>query len=440
MKKITLAVLTLMLVFSGSAFAQGKYGKDSAECIKYLSYYKEYFKQKAYDDAMPNWRQAYKICPPTANQTMLIDGTTLMRMLIHKNAKDPVYRAALIDSLAAIHDARATAWPKNAITARNNKGQDLANYVKDNPARLHKEFTEIIEANKSATKPSLFLFDLQASIDLYEAGKLGAEDVIACYQNNLAYLDNAKAKSSAEAENIQKVRTDLETLFISSKVASCEDLIALFEPRFSATPDDLNLVKNIVKMLSITEDCQDNDLYLKAATRMYALEPGYNSAYFLFKLNSSRGNYSEAVKYMDEAIEYDESDAATDAQYSYELAAYCYKNARFAKANSAAHKSLDLDPSMAGKCYFLIGQIWGTVSCGGDEIQTRAHFWVAVDNMRKAAAADASLADEANRMIAQYSKYYPQTAEAFMYNFTDGQSYTVNCSGMTATTTVRTQK
>lgn len=440
MKKITLAVLTLMLVFSGSAFAQGKYGKDSAECIKYLSYYKEYFKQKAYDDAMPNWRQAYKICPPTANQTMLIDGTTLMRMLINKNAKDPVYRAALIDSLAAIHDARATAWPKNAITARNNKGQDLANYVKDNPARLHKEFTEIIEANKSATKPSLFLFDLQAAINLYEAGKLGAEDVIACYQNNLAYLENAKAKSSAEAENIQKVRTDLETLFISSKVASCEDLIALFEPRFNATPDDLNLVKNIVKMLSITEDCQDNDLYLKAATRMYALEPGYNSAYFLFKLNSSRGNYSEAVKYMDEAIEYDESDAATDAQYSYELAAYCYKNARFAKANSAAHKALDLDPSMAGKCYFLIGQIWGTVSCGGDEIQTRAHFWVAVDNMRKAAAADASLADEANRMIAQYSKYYPQTAEAFMYNFTDGQSYTVNCSGMTATTTVRTQK
>ena len=110
MKKITLAVLTLMLAFSGSAFAQGKYGKDSAECIKYLSYYKEYFKQKAYDDAMPNWRQAYKICPPTANQTMLIDGTTLMRMLINKNAKDPVYRAALIDSLVAIHEARAAAW------------------------------------------------------------------------------------------------------------------------------------------------------------------------------------------------------------------------------------------------------------------------------------------------------------------------------------------
>ena len=223
-------------------------------------------------------------------------------------------------------------------------------------------------------------------------------------------------------------------------MASCEDLIALFEPRFQAAPEDLNLVKNIVKMLSITEDCQDNDLYLRAATNMYNLEPSYNSAYFLYKLNSAKGNFDAAVKYLDEAISYDESDTATDAQYSYELAAYCFKNARFAKANAAARNALELDPTMAGKCYFLIGQIWGTVSCGGDEIQTRAHFWVAVDNMRKAAAADESLADEANRMIAQYSRYYPQTAEAFMYNFTDGQSYTVNCSGMTATTTVRTQK
>ena len=41
MKKITLAILTLILALPGSLFAQGKYGKDSAECIKYLSYYKE---------------------------------------------------------------------------------------------------------------------------------------------------------------------------------------------------------------------------------------------------------------------------------------------------------------------------------------------------------------------------------------------------------------
>ena len=60
--------------------------------------------------------------------------------------------------------------------------------------------------------------------------------------------------------------------------------------------------------------------------------------------------------------------------------------------------------------------------------------------MNKAKSADAALADAANDMIRQYSAYYPQTAEAFMYDVTDGQSYTVSCGGMRATTTVRTQK
>ena len=48
MKKLILAFLAAAMVLAGvNASAQGKYGKDSAECIKYLSYYKDYFKQKS---------------------------------------------------------------------------------------------------------------------------------------------------------------------------------------------------------------------------------------------------------------------------------------------------------------------------------------------------------------------------------------------------------
>ena len=88
MKKIGFIVVSaVLMVFGGHVMsAQGKYGADSAECIKYLSYYKEYYKSKNYDSALPNWRKAYSLCPPTANQTMLVDGTTLVRKLIVKNA------------------------------------------------------------------------------------------------------------------------------------------------------------------------------------------------------------------------------------------------------------------------------------------------------------------------------------------------------------------
>jgi hypothetical protein len=60
--------------------------------------------------------------------------------------------------------------------------------------------------------------------------------------------------------------------------------------------------------------------------------------------------------------------------------------------------------------------------------------------MQKAKNADPALAEDADRMISQYRAYFPQTAEAFMYNITDGESYTVACNGMRAVTTVRTQK
>ncbi|MBO4916682.1 MAG: hypothetical protein J5374_02230 [Bacteroidales bacterium] len=440
MKKIIYAILTIALLFPGARMsAQGKYGADSAECIKYLSYYSEYYKQKNYDEALPNWRKAYKLCPPTANQNMLIHGSTLLKQVIAKT-KDAEAQRAVVDSLMDLYDVRAEYYPKNKETALNNKGLDMYNYIKDNPQRLYDTYQNIIGELKEATKPSIFLFNLNAAIDLFQAGKLTAEDVINTYQSSMEMLNASTPENEADAEQLEKVKTDVESLFITSKVASCENLIALFTPRFEADPNNLDLVNNIVKMMSITDDCTGNDLYLNAVTNMYKLDPSYNSAYFLYRLNSSRGNVADAIKYLEEAINYPESDASTDGDYNYELAVFCSKNGQNAKAYAAAQKAIDLNPTLSGKAYFLMGTIWGSTNCGGNEIERRAPYWVAVDFLQKAKAADPSLTDDANKLIGSYSAYYPQTAEAFMYDLTNGQSYTVSCGGMRATTTVRTQK
>ena len=63
----------------------------------------------------------------------------------------------------------------------------------------------------------------------------------------------------------------------------------------------------------------------------------------------------------------------------------------------------------------------------------------AIDYLVKARNADPALAEEANKLIGQYSTYFPQTGDAFMYGITNGDSYTVSCGGMRAVTTVRTQ-
>ena len=437
---LLISIAAAALVCSTSLSAQGKFGPDSAECIKYLSYYTEYFKQKNYDSALPNWRKAYSVCPPTARYSLLSNGTTLVKRLIQKNAKDKVYRAALVDTLMTIYNQRVEYWPKYATTSLNNKALDMYNFMKNEPMKLYEGLTDVISKNKTKTTPNVFLFQMNTAIDLYKDGKLDPETVINVYETAVEYLGQITPKNDTEKTNIEKTTSDIESLFITSQVASCDNLITLFGPRYEADPQNLDLAKSIVKMMSITEGCTDNDLFLNAVTTMYTLEPSYNSAYFLYKLYSSRGEIDNAVRYMEEAIASADSDAETDAGYYFELAAFCYKNGKSPKAIESAQKAIELSDTFDGKAYMLIGTVWGTLPCSGNEIEQRAKYWVAVDYMVKARNADPALAEDANSYISQYSAYYPQTAEAFMYDVTDGQSYTVSCGGMRATTTVRTQK
>lgn len=442
MKKIGFIVVSaVLMVFGGHVMsAQGKYGADSAECIKYLSYYKEYYKSKNYDSALPNWRKAYSLCPPTANQTMLVDGTTLVRKLITKNAANAEYRNALIDTLFSIHRTRAEYYPKYKVVAMNNLGFDMANFYKNDAQKLFEGLNEVIAANKELTKPSVLLIDLNAAIQMYQNNELDADALISVYQNNMAYLEQAVPTDANAKEDLEKVKDDMESLFISSKVASCEKILEVYTPRYEAAPEDLALVSNIVKMMSSADDCTDNDLYLNAATSLHKLQPSSQSAYFLYKLNAARGNFDEAVKYIAEALTYPDISVETAADYNYEAATFCVKNGKNAKALEFANKSMELADSYKGKAYFLIGTIWGATTCGGDEITRRAPYWVAYDYMAKAKEADPSLAEDCNKMMSQYRVYFPQTAEAFMYDLTDGKPYKVSCNGMTANTTVRTQK
>ena len=442
MKRFILMISVAVLALAGSSTlsAQGKFGPDSAECIKYLSYYTEYYKQKNYDSAIPNWRKAYQLCPPTSRYTLLQHGTTLVKRLIQQNSKNPIYKAALIDSLMTIYDQRVEFWPKYATSSLNNKASDIYNYMKQEREKMYAGLTEVISINKNATTPNIFLFQINTAIDLYKDGIFDAETVINAYESAVEYLAAAQPKNDTEKATIEKTIGDIENLFISSQVASCDNLIALFSPRYESDPQNLDLAKNIVKMMLVTEGCTDNDLFLNAVTTMYNLEPSHNSAYNLYKLYSSRGDVDNAVSYMEEAIASEGSDSETDAGYNFELAAFCYKNGRNAKAIECAQKAVELSDTFDGKAYMLMGTLWGGLVCPGNDIETRAKYWVAVDYMVKAKNADPSLAEDANKLIGQYSSYYPQTAEAFMYDVTDGQAYTVSCAGLRANTTVRTQK
>ena len=167
--------------------------------------------------------------------------------------------------------------------------------------------------------------------------------------------------------------------------------------------------------MNSADDCSNNDLYYKAVTQMHKNDPSYRSAYGLYKLNAARGKVADACMYLEEAIDYDESDDAIDAQYLYELARFAYANNMRGRAFDAASKAVRLDNGYAGKAYMIMGNLWSSASCSGD-VNKYARYWAAADYYQKAMNADSSLADDARSAIGKVSVYYPEASEIFMYD------------------------
>ena len=437
MKKIAIILMTLVLAVP--AFAQGRFGKDSAECTKYLSYYHELYKQKNYDEAAPFWRKAFSLCPPTASQNMLIYGQTIMRHEIGKNRKDPVRYRELVDTLLLLSDVRAQNYPKYAVKSMDNKAIDVVNYLAADYETQYKYLTEILSNIKGEASPSVFVAQMKSTVEMYRNEKLDAEAVMNNYTTVAGYLDD-KIDSSNDPK-YRDAKRDVETILIDSGVASCDNLVALYTPRFEASPNDEALLTNMVKMLSKSE-CMNTDLFLKSIVALNEINPTASSVYGLYRLYSSRDENTKAAEALERAISLlNPDDVATRAEYTFELATYYFKKCgKAAPAVAKAKEVIELDESYKGKAYLLIGTIWGGQKCGGDEVSSRANFWVAVDYLQRAAAADPEVAEDANSLAAQYRRYFPKTEDAFFLDITDGSAYTVSCGGMTERTTVRTNK
>ena len=445
MRKVLLLISFTVLAFSSTTLSaqtpNDKYGPNSAECLKYISYYEEYYKQKNYDSAIPNWRKAYELCPVTSRYKILQDGTTLMRYLIKKNELNPSYKEQLVDSLMVIYQKRIEYWPKYRTNSLNYYATDMYNYLQDKPEVLFKGLTDVISQLGEKTDMKTFPLYMTITSNLFKDGKVEAEEVMSVYENIMTNLGKVNTEGNEIKQKlVEKTTADIDAIFGASGVADTDNLVKIYAPKFEADPTNIELAKSIASKLAKVEGGTDTDLFMSTMSLWYDNEPSATAAYMLYKLNSSKGDIQNAYKYMEGAIASEDSDVDTDAGYYFELAAFAYKNGNNAKAVEAANKAIEISDLVDGKAYMLIGTIWGSVVCQGNEIEQRAKYWVATDYMNKAKAADESLAADCNNMIAQYRVYFPQTAEAFMYDITDGQSYTVSCAGMRAVTTVRTQK
>ena len=430
------------LMAQSSKFASAS---DSVECMQRLSFYREYVKSGDNMSAVPSWRIALAVCPRTVNQLLFFDGQQIVKTLLNQSGNTPEHRAELIDSLMLMYDIRIQYYPSNqsgpygnAISALTNKVFDMGVYLPNAKEEQLAESERLLEMAGESTSLRILVNYMELVGTLYAEGKRSAEEVMDAFSRLSSILD-VQERANPENEEILSIRQMIENYLLSTGVATCENLIALFTPRFEANPDDLELVGKIASMLTYS-DCTSSDLYLQAVTALNRLAPSYQTAFYLSKVHASKGEFDMAIKYLQEAIDSPDIPAVEKGKCLIDQGVIYYKLNNSTRAMAAANAAIGASVASRAKAYMLIANVWASQRCGENDIEKRAPFWVAVDYLAKAKAADPSCAAEADKLAAQYRGYFPLQEEAFMYDLVEGSSYTVICGSLRETTTIRTRK
>lgn len=439
--RIILVICAVFFLAISQGFAQKtikKFGDDSVSCVTHTSLYREFYKQKNFEDALPHWRWVFNNCP-LASQNIYIDGAKMMAFKINE-AKDPKIRNAYIDTLMTVFENRIKYFG-DSPTSRTGmvlgrQAIELDNYRPSDTLRVYEYLRKSVESeglNSEAIIVSRYFIVVN---NLVKNNRFSVDSIAEVYLRLSDLVDQKLEivkKDTAQVTKWTEVRVLLESLF--EPYATCSEIEKIYTRKFNQSPDDTSLLKRITHLLD-KKDCTGSELFFKATENLHKAKPTGQSAYLMGKLYLIKGDNTKAESYFTEALPSLE-DALKAKTYFY-LAKINYDQKRYSEARSYVMKSLAINPA-DGRGYMLIGNMYAAsaATCGGtDEIASRAGYWAAVDKFIKARNVDPSVTDEANKSIATYSAYFPTRERLFFNDVKEGSSYNVGC-WIGETTTVR---
>jgi len=416
---------------------ESKYGVDSVKTILNSSLYIEMVKQKNYQEALPGWRYVYANAPKYQKSTYS-NGVKIMRGMF-RATKDAKY----VDTLMMVYDQRIKyfgnnrKYPTGWILGR--KGGDLFTYSKKSDIASVKEaytiMKESIALRGDKVEAAVVNRTMEAGKLLVLAGELAPELVIDDYLAFMDLLNKQIELYPKKANNIKAARANVENDFFAAGVADCETLSGIFTPKFDANPDDMVLINKIMKMLN-RQECEDGALYAKVAEQKYKLEPSADAAHNLAKMFIKKKQFTKSMEYLNKSISLEE-DAEVKADLHFKLGSILLMQHKLVDARKNALAAIKLKSNW-GQPYLLIGKAYAAFSKDYSKkpVEKASVYWVAVDKFKKAKSVDPECAEEAQKLINTYSKYFPGKENAFFEGLKEGDTYKVG-AWINETTKVR---
>lgn len=427
-KMMILTVVLTVVAFGAKAQKWGATPEDSIRNLTNYSLYTESFKQKAYADAYTPWKELIYALPKR-HKNDYINGATILKNLASQ-AKTVEERENYLNELKALYDMRSENFGERA-TNLARKAMDVETFKKAAGLQeYYGYYAEAIAADAEEHKleASYVYKYFLATIDYVSKGYADSTLVVDNYDIASELLDDElrdevakeQAGQKNRAEDYRKYINNVEVAF--SPYASCDQLVKIYSKKFEANPMDTILLKKITKIMG-SKGCTEEDLFFKATENLYAQIPTPKTALNMGQMCISQKKYSEAVKYL--------SDAVANVEDKDKYKAYMYLGAAYAgqhswsSARSAFYDAARQDPSK-GDPYLQIANLYASGSSAvPDDMGGRSAYWAAADKCSKAASVDPSCAETANAMRSKFAAYFPKKDKAFELDLIDGHSYTV---------------
>ena len=309
------------------------------------------------------------------------------------------------------------------------KGRDLLKLSPNSLERAYKILAESINLEQ-ANSDELILSDyMKATDEMFKKGKVEADKFVENY-NKVSDLLNKKKEKSKDKDRIEQVIKYIDLIFSKSDATSCENIVGTYKVKFEKSPNDVELLKKIVKIL-IDKKCNETELYFSVVVALDKAEPTAFSSYGIAKMYYFKKDFEKSKEYYDKAVGMETSDSLK-AKYLYETAVVLNEMGKKPAARTKALAAAKLRANY-GAPYMLIATLYASSGCAtitSPKVSNKLpgiSYWVAVDKLIKAKTIDPSITKEADDLIRSYRGRYPNKEKGVWLNIFKGTRVTVGC-------------
>ncbi len=425
MKK--LLVLTGILFLSSSVLqAQSEVSPPDGlpEAAAYSIFYENY-KNDNYASAIRYGRWIWRGMPETIQGYSRFNLETNLNRLVTvyselaNEKEDPSQRSAYLDTTQMIFEKVFTELDTSKYD-QFNWHLDYGRYFQQNSDFIDNAMPQAAEQYQKAfdKNPEKFtnLADgYYVQVMIQQMSSDGKKDQALNYIDKAAPYAGEKLSSFFDSQRNQ--------LFDSP-----EERITFLEGQMKNNPEDQEIISEL-RDLYEQQDMLDKAQELNR--KLYDLDPSYKNTTALAQFAINNANYSNAIKYLKEALQKAPDDEAK-ARAAFNISDAYLNTGELQEARKYAQQAANLDSDW-GRPYIQIASIYARAvnECTSGRKMTRDDkvvYWLVLDYLDRAKRVDSQVSSTVQRQYQSYQPVIPSTEEKFFKGWEEGDEIAVDGS------------